>query len=191
MTMWERFREWLEEQLANLSKRERVLLLILFGVLGSGIVLVSGYSLSTRLSDLEAGNRERRALLREVHEQSSVWRQQAEEMRRVQEQLADNRLRLSSFIESRATRLRIASPTGYTDRQNPREGGIVAIETTAQFQGVDIGQLDELLNEFQTTDELVYIQEVTVEPPRGRGTEGLQVKVTLVTYQRASEGGAP
>lgn len=186
MSGWSRLREWLEEQLANLSSRELKLLAAMFVVLGTGLVSVVGYSVSNAMSELERGNEERRMLIQDVASRAEAWRARAAEQARVQSALRDNRLRLSSFIESRATRLRIASPQGYTDRQNPREGGIVALETTATFQGLDLTQLDELLNEFQSTEELVYIQEVSVEPARGRATEGLQVRVTLVTYQRAS-----
>lgn len=179
---------WFEE----LSEREQKLLGVMLVVVSLGVFLVASFGISSAFEKVDAQNERLRGALDAVLQQRDTFRSRAAAAQLAQSKLETNTLRLSSFIEARATRLGLASPRGFTDRQTPREDGITAFETTAQFQGLDLTQLDQLLNEFRNTDELVYIQEVQVDPSRARTTTGLDVRVTLVTYRRTvSDGGDP
>lgn len=184
----ESFGERMRERWEQLSSRERLLLVVWVAVMLVGLTSIGVYKTITTLGELNESNDERRATIELLLAERDDFRARLERTRSEQEKLEDNTLRLSSFIEAAATRQGVRSPSEYNDRREDREDGIAAIQTTAVFPSMDMVQLDELLNTFQNTEELVYIQQVAVEPPRGRNTEGLQVEVTLVTYERSTGG---
>jgi type II secretory pathway component PulM len=175
----------LAERWEQFTPRERSLLLVMLGVLLSGVVLITTYTTWQKFSALQSENDARREILGQLLAQRDTFRARAEQSARVQEQLEDNDLRLSTFIESSATRAGMARPTDFTDREQQRDGNIVAMETSAMFPSVEMQQLTDLLNEVESTDELVFVQQVKVSPPRGRNAEGLQATITLVTYQKS------
>ncbi len=184
----ETFGERMRERWEQLSSRERTLLAAWVAIMALGLTSIAVYQATTTLGHLAEGNDDRREAIAMLLAERDDFRARIEQARTEQEKLENNELRLSSFIEAAATRQGIRSPSEYNDRREVRDNGIAAMQTTAVFPSMDMVQLDELLNTFQNTEELVYIEQVAVEPPRGRNTEGLQVEVTLVTYERASAG---
>lgn len=172
------------ERLEGFTPRERVLLGAMAAILSVGLFAIVVYTMTGTLRTLQSDNDERRDALTNLLSQRDTYAQARAESDALQAQLDENPLRLSSFIEARATRLGIRSPSEYVDRQEPRDDGIVELQTTAEFPGIELGDLDALLREFVATDQLVFVQEISVQPARGRGNEGHQVEVTLVTYQR-------
>jgi hypothetical protein len=179
----------LAARFAQFTPRERVLLAIMAAVLGSGLIFVVSWTALGSMRELASGNTERRDVILDLlAERDAIVAARAEQTA-LTEKLANNTLRLSSFIESTATRVGLPAPTEFNDRQTPREGGITAFETTATFNGVDLADFDRLMNEFRNTDELVFIQSVSIEPGRGRSAETMVAEVTLVTYRRSEGGG--
>jgi len=172
------------ERLDGFTPRERMLLGIMAGIFAVGISAIVVYTMTGTLRTLSADNNEKREALSNLLAERDTYAQARAESDALQAQLDENPLRLSSFIEARATRLGIRSPSEYVDRQEPRDDGIVELQTTAEFPGIELGDLDALLREFVGTEELVFVQEIAVQPARGRGNDGHQVEVTLVTYQR-------
>lgn len=184
----ESFGERMRERWEQLSSRERTLLTAWVAIMALGLTSIAIYQATTTLGHLAEGNDDRREAIAMLLAERDDFRARIEQSRTEQEKLDNNELRLSSFIEAAATRQGIRSPSEYNDRREVRDNGIAAMQTTAVFPSMDMVQLDELLNAFQNTEELVYIEQVAVEPPRGRNAEGLQVEVTLVTYERAAPG---
>lgn len=174
----------LSRKLGELSARERILLAIMMAVISTGLVFVVVWTAAGALRELSGGNDERRDVMLELLGQRASFAAQQAEQTELDEKLSNNELRLSSFIEGCATRAGLSAPTEFNDRQTPREGGITAFETSATFQGVELADFDRLMNELRATEELIYIQAVSLEPGRGRSADSLTAEITLVTYRR-------
>jgi hypothetical protein len=178
----------LSAKIAQLSPRERLLLGVMVAWLSIGATLVVIWVAVGSMRELSQGNDDRRAAMLELLAQRTTFAQQQAASQELAERLSNNELRLSSFIESAATRAGLPAPTDFNDRQTPREGGITAFETTARFQGIELADFDRLMNELRSSEELVYIQHVSLEPGRGRSASQLVAEVTLVTYRRQAGG---
>lgn len=174
----------ISQKIGELSARERILLAIMLAVLSTGLVFIVVWTAAGSLRQLGSGNDERRTVMLELLAQRASFAVQQAKQTALNEKLSNNELRLSSFIEGAATRAGLSAPTEFNDRQTPREGGITAFETTATFQGVELADFDRLMNELRATEELIYIQAVSLEPGRGRSSDSLTAEITLVTYRR-------
>lgn len=175
-------------KLSAMSPRERTLLVVLGCVLGSGALFLAVWTSWGALSELNEGNDARREAMLQLLAQRDTFAAAAAERAELEEKLTDNDLRLSSFIETAATRAGMPAPREFEDRQSPREGGIVAVETTATFDGIELADFDRLLNDLRSSDELVYIQSVSIEPGRGRNSDSMSGEITLATYRRQQGG---
>jgi hypothetical protein len=175
----------LQEQWIGMTSRERVLLVIMFGVMGTGVSLITLYLLMQNLWRLEDENQQRRQVISELLERRADFAAESAERERIEDRLNGNEVRLSSFIESRVNEAGISRPSEYTDRQTQRDNGITVMETTAEFDRMSLGDIDELMNSIESSDDLVFIQGLTVAPAR-RSTEGeLTVELNLVTFKRS------
>jgi general secretion pathway protein M len=175
-------------QLAGMTPRERMLLLVMAVVLGTGATLISCWLLMQRLWELEDSNEQRRAMIGELLERQDDFAQLAAERDRIEEQLSGSEVRLSTFIESKATAIGISRPNEYTDRQVQRDGGITMLETIAEFDRLSLSDLDQLMNSIEESEELVFIQGLTVAPARRSENRELTVEVNLATFKRSTGG---
>ena len=172
----------LRERFDALSERERRLVAAMGATFLILLVLALGMranrSAEARADAIESG----REALQSLLQSQGQYRVNAARLERIEEQLETNDLRLSTFIEARATPANIDRPREFRDRSQPLEdGAVVAHYTTAVFPSMTIEQLYSLLNEVERSEELVFTNQISVEPPRGAAS-GLQVELTLVTY---------
>lgn len=172
----------LRERFDGLTEREQKLvaaMVVTFLVLGTFFVMTQALGAARERSESIAEGRE---VLSTMIERQADYRVNAARVERIEELLATNDLRLSTFIEARATRAGITRPREFRDRTQPLEdGAIVAHYTTAVFPSMTHAQLSSLLTEIERAEELVFTNQIAVEPPRGAAS-GLQVELTLVTY---------
>jgi hypothetical protein len=183
----------------SLNPRERTLLLVLAGILVPGLSAVLLYVRFGQLSELNRQNDLRRDVIAELLAERDQFAAAAAAEEALEEALDNNTLRLSSFVESRATELGVPVPNDFDDLNTPATGGIETIVTVAKFASMQLGDLDELLNDIESSPELVYIRGISVAPARGtssrRGSSGaatpgsLQVELTLATFRRAESRG--
>ncbi len=172
---------------AGLSDRERVLLAIMVVVLGTLATVALSYMATTRMSELQTEIDSKRGALALIAEQRESYARNAAQNAELQEQLQDNRLRLSTFIESRARQASLSPPREFRDNTLPVDGGVTLVTTTAQFESVELEQLEAFMTTIESSDELVFSRNLAVSPAR-RGSTGLQVELTLSTYRRSGEG---
>ncbi len=172
-----------EAQLSRFSAREQILLGVMVVVLGCLLVVAVAVLMNARASALDQRISDQREVLAMLVEERDAYRVNAAENARIEELLASNDLRLSSFIEARAGRLSIARPREFRDQEQALDGGVEAESTTAEFAGMEIEQLSALLTAIEEAEELVFTRQIAVAPAR-RGNEGLEVELTLVTFKR-------
>jgi hypothetical protein len=176
---------------AEFNPRERMLLGILASVLLPGLFSVVVYVLWNQLAELEKGNSDRREVIAELLAERESFQAAAARQARIEEQLESNSLRLSSFLEARATELDVPQPSDFDDINTPAAGGVQTLVTVAKFNRMDLSELATLLSDIENSDELVYIRGVNVEPTRGANAQAgvMQVELTLATFRRAEAGG--
>lgn len=174
----------LSERFQQLSERERSLLGVMGAVLGFVFVALVGYTSWTKVQTLQDDNDRRRAALDElVAEREAVLTANAR-AERVEQLLAGEPKRLSTYIEQCSGRAGVTRPREFRDREQPLDDGVLAQMTTASFPSMTLTQLNSLLDGIENDDEtLVYTQQIAFEPPRG-GASGLQVELTLMTFTR-------
>ncbi|MCB9506088.1 MAG: hypothetical protein H6697_00295 [Myxococcales bacterium] len=169
--------------LEGLSERERRLVALMLVVVGMTVVVLTTYGVTTALSSRDEAIESKRAALQLLIEQRDTFVAASTEAAAIREQLSDNNLRLSTFIEGRAAAAGIPRPREFDDSTQPLEGNITAEVTSAEFASLSFAQLQSLMSAIEGTDELVYVQQLAFSPAR-RGAEGLQLEVTLRTYKR-------
>ena len=180
-TFIERLRAWFDEREPReqrLLKAAGVTFLLMISVLLANTV----FSGSQGRTDRIEAQRAALALLAERHQD---YRRQTDERRRFDERLERNTLRLSTFLEGQATQLGIPRPTDFRDHQQPlaSDPSILAVETTATFPPMTLQNLLDLAEAITTSDQLVHIHNLRVQPARRQGS-GLEVEITLMTYRR-------
>jgi len=173
----------LSNRLQRFTPREQRLLGVMGLVLGCGLLLVVGYIFASTASQVREDNDERRRVLQMLRMQSGDFMAGLERNRRDQEKLNNNDLRLTTFIESRAATNGISFPSNFSDREVPGPDGVTSYQTTADFASLELAEVATLLNAFDSTQELVYIQDISISPARAR-EGGLFTKITLVTFRR-------
>jgi hypothetical protein len=176
---------------AEFNPRERMLLGVLASVLVPGLFSVVVYLLWTQLATLEKGNSDRREVIEVLLVERESFEAAAARQARIEEQLESNSLRLSSFLEGRATELDVPQPSDFDDINTPATGGVQTLVTVAKFTRMDLGELATLLSDIENSEELVYIRGINVEPTRGANAQAgmMQVELTLATFRRAEAGG--
>ncbi len=172
----------LRERFDGLTDREKKLVVAMLGtfcVLGMFFIFTQTAGAAGDRREAIAEGREALSML--IDEQDS-YRVNAARVERIEELLETNDLRLSTFIEARATRAGITRPREFRDHTQPLEdGAVIAHYTTAVFPSMTQEQLSSLLTEIERAEELVFTNQIAVEPPRGAAS-GLQVELTLVTF---------
>lgn len=133
---------------------------------------------------------EQRAALRAIATEGSAYLAEVSSVEDLDERLSTNTLRLSSFLEGRASQLNVPRPREFRDHQTPvgNAPGIVQIETTATFPPMTLDQLLDLTEEIEASGELVYIHGVRVQPTRRGEANQLDVEMTLITFRRSGGG---
>ena len=179
--------ERLRARVAELTERERKLLLLM-AVTGVLFLLLFGNLIvGNALDGLRDGNQQRRAALNELIHERERFLTEVAQAERLDARLESNRLRLSSFIETQASQAGVPRPREFRDHTQPvGQTGITAHETTVSFPSMSFEQLLDLLNSFEDSGELVFIQTLRVSPAR-RGEHGLDADITLATYRRTGE----
>ena len=179
-----KFLNQLQDRMAGLTDRERKLVLLML-VTGLFMALALGNMLiGNTLRDTRAGNAERRAALELLIAERETYLQQTARVQDLDDRLRNNQVRLSSFIETRSERAGVPRPTEFRDHQQPLAGfeGITSVETTVTYPSMSFEQLMGLLDTIESSNELVFIQTLKVQPAR-RGQAGLDAELTLVTYR--------
>lgn len=175
-----------EAALARFSDRERMLLGVMMLVFATLAVLGVTFVVRGRLADLHEGIEARRDALQLLATQADEYRRNSAYNDALREQLANNQIRLSTFIEGRAGRANIPRPREFRDAQQVLEGGITMYTTTADFGGIEFEQMQRLLQSIEEADELVFTRQVAVAPAR-RGGNGIDLEVTLATYKQEQD----
>lgn len=175
----------LAQAFAKLSDRERVLLGVMFVVLGSLAAIALTYVSSQRMAELQDEIDAKRTVLTELTTQRDDYLRNAARNAEIREQVRTANLRLSTFIEGRARAARLPTPREFSDNTQPLDGGVTLVTSTAQFASVELEQLEDMMRDIETSDELVFTRNLSVSPA-SRGADGMQVEVTLSTYRRSS-----
>ena len=179
--------------LEKLNARERLLVGVMFASFGLiGFLLTIGLTWQ-KSNELRESIDEERTVLTEVLAQRDTYLAKAEETARREGQLRENTVRLSSFIEDAATSAGLGRPREFRDSQEPVEGhaDITRMRTTVRLTDVTFDQFKALLESIATTQDLVFIEKVSMSSGRGRQTNSnLEVEISLLTYKRDTEAKA-
>lgn len=177
----------LRSRFSQLTERERKLLAIMAVTAIVFVLLFGNLLIGNALDGLREGNQERRAALNSLIHERDAYLMEVERARALEAQLEGNQLRLSSFIEAQASAAGVPRPREFRDHSQPvGQTGVTSHETTVSFPSMSFEQLMDLLNTFDGSDELVFIQSLRVAPAR-RGEHGLDADITIATYRRSGE----
>lgn len=172
--------------LARFTERERLLIGVMILVVSAMAAFVVAWLLNGRMNTLHEEIAAKRDALTLLINESGEYRRNSEVNEELRRQLEENDIRLSTFIEGRGGRAGISRPREFRDNQTDLEGGVTMHTTTAEFDRVDLDQLQRLLSSIEESDELVFTRQVAVAPARREQSE-LQLEITLATFKR--EGG--
>lgn len=172
------------------TEREQKLLLIM-GVTAILMVLTLAFLLIQ--SSLVGGRQKvqaQRQALAAISTQGSDFLAEAASMEDFEERLDSNAIRLSSFLESSASRADSPRPHEFRDHQSPvgNAPGVVQVETTATFPPMTMDQFLDLTDEIESSDELVFIHGLRVQPSRRGEQHQLDVEMTIITFRRSAGG---
>jgi hypothetical protein len=187
MSALERAADTLRQRFDGLSSRERTLIgamLTTFVVLGFGLAI--GLTVQSS-ADLTEAIEKKRLALDKLSQQRGTFVEKARERERRDEQLRTNTVRLSSFLEDATTAVGLGRPREFRDSQEPVAGfsAITALRTTVRLDEVTFDQFRQLVDSIARTDELVYIEKVSLSTSRGReAADKIDVEIAVVTYQR-------
>ncbi|MFT4705631.1 MAG: hypothetical protein ACI81R_003342 [Bradymonadia bacterium] len=170
------------------SERERRLLLIMVGVLSALAFLAITYSHTLKVEELQDEITERRDAVDRLIREYEPFMLADAQRQLVESKLEEEPVRLSTFIEARASRAGIGRPSEIRDRSQPLDGGITKHVSTAVFATMTAAQLNDLLSSVAESDELVFADQIAFQPPRGGNNTGmLAVELTLATFSREAE----
>lgn len=177
----------LQARVAQLTERERKLLLLLGLVAVVFLLMLGNLFVGNAFSAMRDGNEDRRAALDLLITERERFLFEQEQARSLDARLDGNQLRLSSFVETTASQSGVPRPREFRDHSQPvGQTGVTSIETTVSFPSMSFEQLIDLLNAFEDSGELVFIQSLRITPAR-RGEHGLDADITLATYRRTGE----
>lgn len=174
----------LDSVLARFSERERMLLGVMAVTLFTLGVLASALVLRGRMETLNSEIDAKRSALSLLATQSEEYVRNSERNARLREQLRDNSIRLSTYIEGRAGRASIPRPREFRDNQLELDGGIKMLTTTVTFSSVELDQLQRLMESIEDSEELVFTRQIAVAPSRREA--GLELELTLATFKQES-----
>lgn len=179
--------ETLQARFAQLTDRERKLLVLLAAVAVVFLLMLANLFVGNAFAALRDGNDDRRAALELLIAERDRFLLEQQQARTLEARLDGNQLRLSSFVETTASQTGVPRPREFRDHSQPvGQTGVTSIETTASFPSMSFEQLIDLLNAFEDSGELVFVQSLRITPAR-RGEHGLDADITLATYRRTGE----
>jgi hypothetical protein len=166
------------------SERERKLLIIMVISVGTMFSVVFGVTAQRTLSDMQEEIAEKREALELLVQHRDEYRANAIRNATLRAQLANNTVRLSTFIEGKSGRASMGRPHEFRDNEFNMDGGVTMRSTTAEWNSAEPEQILRFLDSVESADELVYVRQVSVAP--ARRAEGLEFEVTLVTFDQDS-----
>lgn len=170
---------------AELSERERKLLAVMVVVLSIMALTLVTYLTSIRLADANDRIEDQREALALLATQREAFLENSAITERINDQVNNNSVRLSTFIEGRARQARLNTPRSIDDGQTPRTD-VVLHTATAEFTGVELEQFQNFMELVEQSDELVFTHQIELAPSRRGG--GMDLSVTVGTFKRGSEG---
>ncbi|MFT6400694.1 MAG: hypothetical protein ACJAYU_005472 [Bradymonadia bacterium] len=173
----------LDTLMERFTERERKLLIVMVLSVGTMLCVLIGYNVSITFSDIQEDIAEKRDALDLLVGNREEFQANAGRNAILREQLADNEVRLSTFIEGKSGRASMGRPQEFRDNEFDLDDGVTMRSTTAEWNSVEPDQVFRFLNSVETAEELVYVRQVSVAP--ARRAEGLELEVTLVTYDQA------
>lgn len=176
----------LDTLMERFTERERKLLIVMVLSVGTMLCVLIGYKVSTSLTDIQEEITEKREALDLLVQNRDEFQANASRNAILREQLADNGVRLSTFIEGKSGRASMGRPQEFRDNEFDMDGGVTMRSTTAEWNSVEPDQVFRFLNSVESAEELVYVRQVSVAP--ARRAEGLELEVTLVTFDQAPLG---
>ena len=172
----------LDAFMERFSERERKLLMVMVLCVGTMLCVVFTLTVQRTLADMREDIEEKREALDLLIQYREDFRQNAARNAVIRNQLANNDVRLSTFIESKAGRASLGRPQEFRDNEFDMDGGVTMRSTTAEWSSVEPAQIIRFLDSVESAEELVYVRQVAVAP--ARRAEGLQLEVTLVTFDQ-------
>jgi hypothetical protein len=176
----------------QLNIREKSLILfmaILFGAFGSCIAMdMTGNT----TNDIEEEIDLARTALRQLSARQAGFVESIRAAEELDEQLRNNTLQVRTFLERQCIETNVGVPTSYNDNvipirdQDTGDTLIEELETVATINRVDPTNLSRLLHRIATSDELVLLKALRIEPA-SRGAHVYDVRITLSTYRYKEE----
>lgn len=179
----------LDTFMERFSERERKLLMVMVVCVGTMLCVLFSFTVRNTLVDMQEEIAEKREALDLLVQHRDEFRANAVRNATLRAQLANNEVRLSTFIEGKSGRASMGRPSEFRDNEFEMDGGVTMRSTTAEWTSVEPEQMLRFLDSVENADELVYVRQVSVAP--ARRAEGLQLEVTLVTFDQEELAAEP
>lgn len=171
----------------GLTSRERKLLSIFGSVLLIVGVLLVANSFRVNLSQYSKGVERGHEALDMLTQRRDTYLTARARADSFNEKLQNNTIQLAAFSEQMARNAGIGAPRNFRDQETPipNSAGVIKQSSTVTFPEVSIGELNALLGAIESSDQLVYVEGIELQPQR-RGSK-YEVELTIATYRVAPE----
>jgi len=180
----------IQDVLADMTPRDRSLLLGLTIVLLVAIVAGSSYAMKTSLDTLEARVKERANDVQYVYATAQEYADAQANLQVLEADLQKtSSVDLSAFLEQAAQKASIDSPDSVREKSSTTEGNLEEKQFTVTLNDISLQQLSEFLYEAEASGYPLKIRTTKVKTKTKKDEKLLQVNMDISAF-RAVQGGS-
>ena len=179
-----------QDVLADMTPRDRMLLLGLMITLLVGIVVGSSYAMKKSLDTLEARVNERANDVQYVYATAQEYADAQANLQVLEADLQKtSSVDLSAFLEQAAQKASIDSPDSVREKSSTTEGNLEEKQFTVTLNDISLQQLSEFLYEAEASGYPLKIRTTKVKTKTKKDEKLLQVNMDISAF-RAVQGGS-
>ena len=179
----------IQDVLADMTPRDRSLLLGLTIVLLVAIVAGSSYAMKTSLDTLEARVKERANDVQYVYATAQEYADAQANLQVLEADLQKtSSVDLSAFLEQAAQKASIDSPDSVREKSSTTEGNLEEKQFTVTLNDISLQQLSEFLYEAEASGYPLKIRTTKVKTKTKKDEKLLQVNMDISAFRAVQEG---
>ena len=184
------FLDRIQDLLADMTPRDRMLLLGLTITLLVAIVAGSSYAMKKSLDTLEARVKERASDVQFVYVTAQEYADAQANLQVLEADLQKtSSVDLSAFLEQAAQKASIDSPDSVREKSSATEGNLEEKQFTVTLNDISLQQLSEFLYEAEASGYPLKIRTTKVKTKTKKDEKLLQVNMDISAF-RAVQGGS-
>ena len=179
----------IQDVLADMTPRDRSLLLGLTIVILVAIVAGSSYAMKKSLDTLEARVKERASDVQFVYTTAQEYADAQANLQVLEADLQKtSSVDLSAFLEQAAQKASIDSPDSVREKSSTTEGNLEEKQFTVTLNDISLQQLSEFLYEAEASGYPLKIRTTKVKTKTKKDEKLLQVNMDISAFRAVQEG---